>query len=141
MYQIVDGMKLCGGCKQQLPVACFFVNRARYSGLDDRCKPCHYKQRVEHGNNYGKQWRLRLRREMLDAYGHKCACCGETKMEFLALDHRFNDGKADRARFKNICPFYVWLKKQGFPKDRYQLLCHNCNMAKAFYGTCPHQRD
>jgi hypothetical protein len=25
------------------------------------------------------------------------------------------------------------------PLDRYQLLCWNCNLAKAHYGRCPHR--
>jgi hypothetical protein len=33
------------------------------------------------------------------------------------------------------------VKAAGYPKDRYQLLCHNCNMAKGFYGLCPHQEQ
>lgn len=35
--------------------------------------------------------------------------------------------------------FYVHLKKIGFPKDRYRLLCYNCNMSRGRYGYCPHQ--
>jgi len=32
---------------------------------------------------------------------------------------------------------YVWLKRNYFPTG-FQLLCHNCNLAKGFYGKCPH---
>lgn len=31
-----------------------------------------------------------------------------------------------------------WLKTNGYP-DGFQTLCHNCNMAKGFYGICPHK--
>jgi hypothetical protein len=34
---------------------------------------------------------------------------------------------------------YLRVRSLGFPKDLYQLLCHNCNQAKAWYGACPHQ--
>jgi hypothetical protein len=31
-------------------------------------------------------------------------------------------------------------EKQGFPnKDRYQVLCYNCNCAKDKNGICPHK--
>lgn len=30
-----------------------------------------------------------------------------------------------------------WLKKNDYPKG-FQILCHNCNMSKGFYGYCPH---
>ena len=33
------------------------------------------------------------------------------------------------------------LKKLGYPKDGYQLLCHNCNCAKGWYGACPHTEE
>lgn len=34
---------------------------------------------------------------------------------------------------------YYYLKEKGFPKDRYQCLCMNCNAAKYYRGICPHQ--
>jgi hypothetical protein len=36
--------------------------------------------------------------------------------------------------------FYMWLKRQGFPRDDFRLLCHNCNHARGSYGHCPHER-
>jgi hypothetical protein len=33
---------------------------------------------------------------------------------------------------------YRWALKHKFPKVL-QLMCHNCNMARAFYGKCPHK--
>ena len=33
------------------------------------------------------------------------------------------------------------LKAQGCPRDRYQILCHNCNLAKYYYGVCPHETE
>ena len=82
--------------------------------------------------------RAAIRREVLAAYGGKCACCGETHPEFLAIDHINNDGADHRKEVKSqeICR---WLKRNGFPKEGFQLLCHNCNLAKAHYGGCPHQ--
>jgi hypothetical protein len=36
---------------------------------------------------------------------------------------------------------WIDVKRQGFPKDRFQLLCHNCNMGKHMNGgICPHQQ-
>lgn len=31
-----------------------------------------------------------------------------------------------------------WLRRNNYPNG-FQVLCHNCNMAKGFYGKCPHQ--
>ena len=71
---------------------------------------------------------------VIDAYGGVCACCGEYRYEFLALDHVNNDGAAHR---KEVGDVYKWAIKTKFPPSL-QLLCHNCNMAKAIYGHCPH---
>lgn len=89
--------------------------------------------------------RERVRAEVIDAYGGKCVCCGETQPLFLTVDHIFNDGAAQRRERKTKTGthfsgtvFYRWLKNNGFPKDRFQLLCMNCNVAKGVYGFCPH---
>lgn len=96
-----------------------------------------------------KKRRDALRAETLNAYGHACACtgCTETRAEFLAIDHTNGDGAAHR---REICGhnklfggtrIYGWLKKRGFPTDRFRLLCHNCNLARGLYGYCPHERE
>lgn len=83
----------------------------------------------------------RLRSDMLTAYGHACACCGETEAMFLALDHIENDGAEHRRQFSNNAAMLRHLRREGFPTDRYQLLCHNCNCAKGYYGACPHEKE
>lgn len=82
-----------------------------------------------------------LRKEVLAAYGHRCACCGEETAEFLAIDHRNGRG-TKHLRELNLTGrgFYLWLKRQGFPTNEFRLLCHNCNAALGYYGCCPHER-
>ena len=79
---------------------------------------------------------------MLAAYGHRCACCGEAEAEFLAVDHVNGRGNKHLKEL-NVTGrgFYLWLKRQGFPRDGFRLLCHNCNSARAHYGYCPHERN
>lgn len=81
-----------------------------------------------------------LRREVLAAYGGRCACCGESTPEFLAIDHVNGDGAAHRRQIGGSGRLAHWLKQQGFPREGFRLLCHNCNMARGFYGACPHER-
>ncbi len=85
--------------------------------------------------------RFRLRKEVLDAYGGECACCGEVRVEFLAIDHIANDGAKDRRHkgIKSGSNFYCMLKREKFPIGPFQVLCHNCNGAKEYSGYCPHQ--
>ncbi len=79
------------------------------------------------------------RATVLQHYGGKCVCCGETEPKFLSLDHiKNNGGKHRKAIHAGGSSFYHWVIKHDFPADL-QLLCHNCNMAKGFYGQCPHQ--
>lgn len=83
----------------------------------------------------------RMRQEVLDAYGRKCTCCGETQEEFLSIDHIDGNGAEHRRELgiKGGGQFYAWLRRQGFP-DGFQILCMNCNHAKGHYGTCPHKQ-
>ena len=82
----------------------------------------------------------KCRVEVLLKYGGKCVCCGENEIKFLAIDHIYGNGKRHRKRLQRSgTRFYYYLKKIGYPKKSYQILCHNCNLAKGFYGKCPHQ--
>lgn len=89
-----------------------------------------------------KTYRIELRAEVLAAYGGKCTCCAESHSDFLSIDHVNNDGAAHRREMRQAggYNFYLWLRARGFPRDRFQLLCHNCNFAKGKYGSCPHGR-
>ncbi len=78
---------------------------------------------------------------VIKGYGGKCQCPGGCKVrepEFLTIDHINNDGSTDRS--SNL---YRRLIKAGFPKDRYRLLCYNCNLARAKNWRrdykCPHE--
>jgi hypothetical protein len=89
-----------------------------------------------------KKYRHGLKEEAHRAYGNKCQCCGETIPEFLTLDHVKNDGKEHREALGHSGRghgFYLWLKRQGYPKEIVQLLCMNCNWAKGVFGKCPHK--
>ncbi len=89
----------------------------------------------------GKKYREKFRTLVLDYYGNKCACCGEDRIEFLAIDHIEGGGSKHRKELGNKggTAFYVWLVKNNFPEG-YRTLCHNCNMALAYHELCPHQR-
>jgi hypothetical protein len=71
-------------------------------------------------------------------------CCGINKVEFLTLDHIYNDGAEERKllnpNMRGGVGLYRYLRDKGFPnKDRYQVLCYNCNCAKDKHGICPHK--
>lgn len=122
-----QGLRQCGQCGEARPFAEFSKRKGHPIGY--RCQMCRAL--------YGGMRRLKIRIEAIQAYGGKCACCGEARFEFLAIDHKYNDGAEHRRQIRG--DLYAWLKVRGWPRDRFQLLCHNCNMSKAFYGYCPHK--
>lgn len=78
---------------------------------------------------------IRARLAALAAYGGKCACCGESDVIYLQLDHIQNDGRADRALHGLGGRFYSSLKRRGYPLGL-QVLCANCHNAKTHYDGC-----
>lgn len=112
-----------------------FYKRANRGTNQSYCKDCSKEKHKEHNH--------KLKLEIFEVYGGaKCACCGENKHHsFLAIDHIKGNGSAHR-RSLNMPSggyrFYSWLKRDGYPKG-YQVLCHNCNVAKAIMGECPHK--
>jgi hypothetical protein len=84
-----------------------------------------------------KEWQWRL--DTLNAYGGKCDCCGEERPEFLALDHINGGGGKERRNGITGITLMRKLKKEGYPKGIFRVLCHNCNLSLGFYGYCPHQ--
>ena len=94
------------------------------------------KRNRERYNETVRNSKARKRKEVIEKYGSKCVCCGESTYEFLALDHKNNDGANHRKEIRNN-RVVSWAIKNDFP-DIIQILCHNCNNAKAFYGACPH---
>ncbi len=94
-----------------------------------------------------KKHRLVLKLRIFAEYGGRCVCCGETAPEFLSIDHVAGGGNEhrktlskSRSRHPGGLAFYQWLKRSGFPKDGYRLLCMNCNFAEGKMGGCPHRR-
>lgn len=80
--------------------------------------------------------RRNLRQKVILAYGGKCVCCGESRFEFLGIDHIGGGGNQHRKSIK--CELYSWLVKEHFP-SAFRLLCHNCNQSLGHYGYCPHK--
>lgn len=86
-----------------------------------------------------KAYRCKLRRQIFEAYGCKCACCGECEEKFLAIDHVNNDGAIERKQYGAGVGLLRKIIREKYP-DSYQLLCHNCNVGKHLNGgICPHK--
>jgi hypothetical protein len=78
---------------------------------------------------------------ILATYGPVCKCCGETERGFLTLDHINGHGEGYHHRKEKGCygvGMYRDIIKQGCPKDRYRILCIQCNWATRYGKPCPH---
>lgn len=101
------------------------------------------KSHIEQARESTRKYHLKCKLECLVHYSTnppKCACCGESEIRFLSIDH-INGGGTKHRRQIGIgggATMYLWLKKNNYPKG-FQVLCYNCNMAKGFYGICPHK--
>lgn len=80
----------------------------------------------------------RLKYKVLDAYGRRCACCGETKESFLTIEHKKGNGKKHKKEVGSGRSFYKWLRDNNYPID-FEILCFNCNTASYIFGKCPHK--
>lgn len=139
------------------------LNKIWQSKNKDKIREAQKKWRLKNKDKYreqmrvfSKKWRAenpdkvkanryatrdKLRTDVLEAYGNKCICCGENTRQFLAIDHINNNGASHKRSLglKSAQAFYTWLRINNYPKENFQILCHNCNMAKGFYGKCPHK--
>jgi len=110
----------------------------------------HPRNRKAYAAVYRNKYRERLNAQIVayqrsvklavyDAYGNACKCCGESEPKFLGIDHRLNNGAAEKKVFRNTSNLLRHIQKNNYPAD-YQLLCHNCNLGRYLNGgTCPHQ--
>ena len=140
--------RVCVTCKEELPHSAFYRDNNRPDLLTTRCRECMkqkalrtYKKKPGYYAEASRKYARKIREEVIAAYGGKCACCGESAYEFLAIDHVNGGGLAHRrslgGSYKSLANH---VKKLGFPKD-FRILCHNCNAARGFYGYCPHERE
>lgn len=146
--------KICSKCKEEKPVSEFISykrgTRQGGVGVSSKCKICAEEYRKEwfksdKGKENKKKYHLNLKKTIISEYSNnenKCSCCGEMELLFLTIDHINNDGAEDRKKTGSGAGFYRYLKRNNFPnKDKYQVLCFNCNHGKQINGgVCPHKR-
>lgn len=145
-------MKICKKCGETKNESEFYRRDNRW--LMGSCKVCTFAQiraaRIKRmanptlrdkSNASGRERARRIKLAVLAVYGNACACCGETEITFLSIDHVDNNGAAHRrdTGVSSGHKFYRWLIRNEFPEG-FQTLCMNCQFGKAQNkGVCPHQ--
>lgn len=147
--------KRCPRCGETKDASSYYIiDKNTKPRLNTYCIPCCKELSNERAAKdrtvataYAKKYRERTRQQVLDAYGNRCACCGETESLFLTVDHVNGDGAEHRRSLgntdtkRNGLPLAVHrdIIKRGFPDD-FQILCFNCNCGKERNGgVCPHE--
>ena len=134
-----DGLATwCKNCRSQYAKEYYSKNKERYK----RQKKEYYSKNKERINQQTKEYHRRTKIGILSHYAGKppkCACCGESHIEFLGIDHINGKGTKHRREIAGGGGnFYYWLKRNNYPTG-YRVLCHNCNCALGFFGYCPHK--
>lgn len=117
------------------------------------CNKCHAKRTYayylahrEERNKHAREYNRLIKLEALTRYSTsppRCACCGESEIAFLTVDHIKNDGARQRKAISYAYrgrDCYFWLKKNNYPTGpNLQVLCWNCQWGKRARGICPHK--
>lgn len=135
-------VKTCRKCGKDKPATDEFFGRSRRSKdkFEYSCRTC----RNAVTNAYHRRFRAANRIAALVHYSAgepKCACCAEKRLPFLSIDHIDGGGSAHKRSIGNGGgALSRWLKNNNYPAG-FQILCHNCNQAKGYYGKCPHAEE
>lgn len=134
----------------QMNKLCVYCRKSNDRHPKVTCTGCYHKL---------KDKRQFLKASAFEAYGGvRCSCCGVEHIEFLTIDHINNDGASHRRQVAKDAGksrrnskgwkvpgngrgvlLYAWLRRNNYPAG-FQVLCLNCNAARAWYGVCPHKR-
>lgn len=124
----------CRLCRSERSTRAYRANRDELRAYHQRW----YTENKERALSVGAAYRKGLRQDVIAAYGGRCSCCGESRWEFLSVDHINGGGAILRRSSEKGAMLYRELRRRGFPKDNYRLLCMNCNFSLGRYGYCPH---
>jgi hypothetical protein len=145
--------KACTRCGRVKPLGEFYGDKRASDGCASECKKCTNarnkarrerdpeltrqreqgycaKYRRDNRERYLARQQQRdweIRKDVLDYYGGKCACCGS--ISWLTVDHVYGDGRKKRQELPSHKAIYQWLRSRGYPSG-YQVLCSPCNRSK-----------
>ncbi len=126
----------CEKCRNEYHAEYYRKNRKRLCEAERQRRlkdPEKMRAKSRHKNRLAKL-------SAIEAYGGKCQCCGESNIEFLSIDHINGGGRQHRISVSSPgCAFYLWLRRNGYPKKEFRALCCNCNQSIGLYGYCPHK--
>jgi hypothetical protein len=129
-------MKTCTKCKKRKDESEYYKNKATLSGLDNFCKECRVTRTNSERSRYADSYRfVEEAKKIIAKDDLKCACCGNKNFKWLQIDHiKPVKGKRTGQRTAMLSRK---IALGMLPSDEFQLLCANCNFAKADLESCP----
>lgn len=145
-FIIFNHMRKCKKCGADKPLNNFQIADPRRGYRRHECDTCYRDRHRSYYRAKEGEYKERVKRTyvdwrdiVIDAYGAKCACCGEVERRFLTVDHVNNDGSKRRKMDGKGRRLYRMLVKENFPPN-FQILCFNCNIGRFLNGgVCPHK--
>lgn len=149
--RVLHAKRLCDGCytrqwKSKNPERAYELamrHREKIKAdplLVRRYRRTHYQNKIETIKARSKMNRHRNKVHRINALGGKCVCCGEKNIEFLSIDHIHGGGNRHVQSIGGVHSFYQLIKREGYPRDKYRVLCMNCQFGYRM-GVCPHERE
>jgi len=128
---------LCKSCAKKAKRISYLKKPEIYREQRTKWRKENIERAKENARKYTKKLKIEAMSRVCGNETIKCNCCDETEIKFLCIDHVNNDGKEDRKKYRTD-QLYAKIKKMRSRLKMYQVLCYNCNMAKAFFRICPH---
>ena len=134
-------------CKNNRGKATLYMKKWR-SNNKDKLSEQNKRYRLKNSIKLHDYNRNRSKEQKLRCYNHysnyniNCNCCGERRIEFLSIDHIYDNGKERRKIHAHGRRLYSWIIRNNFPNE-FQILCMNCNFAKGHDKNhiCPHLKE
>ena len=136
----VEEVRTCKVCGETKPITSFRLEKGRWR--KHTCQKCvkhrYFVSHKEQIRQYTRDREKLVKQEVINHYGGRCACCGESDPRFLTMDHKNGGGRKHQKEIKKT-RFFMWVKRNNFP-DYLQVLCFNCNCGRSVNGgICPHK--
>lgn len=114
----------------------WLINSNFPEGYQVLCMNCNFAKGIRiierRGSNSSQiRYQRRLRTRALKHYSPSLSCriCGCRDLKALTIDHMRGNGADQRRGGIKGYRFYLWLRRNGYPKG-YQILCMNCQIMK-----------
>jgi hypothetical protein len=131
---VIIPRKTCTRCKEEKPATDKYFHKHPNGkfGVKSICIECkrqEYQDSINERREQKRKYYKNLWLSIVNHYGGKCAMCGESRLEFLTIDHVDGGGRKQVKLLGGKRSLYRWIIKNNFPNG-FQVLCWNHNYLK-----------